>query len=56
MTTPADFPINGAIAMDHVQLVMSAGGDAVTWNQGIPGHPRFFTADPFGNRLEFLSS
>ncbi|MER7478584.1 VOC family protein [Streptomyces sp. NPDC126510] len=26
----------------------------VTWDSGLPGHQRFFSRDPFGNRLEFL--
>ena len=26
----------------------------VTWDETIPGVRRFFSADPFGNRLEFL--
>jgi len=126
MTMPADFPMNGAIALDHVQLAMPKGGEArartfwggvvglaeiekpaalkarggcwyllnaaelhlgvetpfspakkahpgfrvkdinaladrlkaadhpLTWDASIPGRKRFFTADPFGNRLEFL--
>ncbi|MER5835998.1 VOC family protein [Streptomyces sp. NPDC002130] len=26
----------------------------VTWDTGLPGHQRFFSQDPVGNRLEFL--
>jgi hypothetical protein len=26
----------------------------VTWSDDVPGQDRFHTADPFGNRLEFL--
>ncbi len=40
MNTPADFPMNGAIAR----------------GQSILGRTRFFTAEPLGTRLEFLSS
>ena len=29
-------------------------GHAVTWSEDVPGQDRFHTADPFGNRLEFL--
>ncbi|GAA0668471.1 hypothetical protein GCM10009535_55470 [Streptomyces thermocarboxydovorans] len=29
-------------------------GAPVTWDDNLPGHLRFFTADPVGNRLEFL--
>ena len=27
----------------------------VAWDARVPGVPRFFTADPWGNRLELLS-
>ncbi len=33
---------------------LSEGGHAITWDATIPGRKRFFTEDPFGNRLEFL--
>ncbi len=29
-------------------------GVAVTWDDDFPGFSRFYAADPFGNRLEFL--
>ncbi|WP_299040356.1 VOC family protein [uncultured Pseudokineococcus sp.] len=29
-------------------------GHPVTWDDDFPGHERFYAADPFGNRLEFL--
>ena len=29
-------------------------GHPVTWDDDFPGHDRFYAADPFGNRLEFL--
>jgi catechol 2,3-dioxygenase-like lactoylglutathione lyase family enzyme len=29
-------------------------GYAVAWDGDFPGHDRFYAADPFGNRLEFL--
>ncbi len=34
-------------------------GDAgcpVDWDDEFPGHDRFYSADPFGNRLEFLEA
>ena len=31
-------------------------GHAVRWDDLIPGVRRFFTDDPFGNRIEFLAS
>jgi catechol 2,3-dioxygenase-like lactoylglutathione lyase family enzyme len=33
---------------------LSASGVEVTWDPGFPGHDRFYAADPFGNRLEFI--
>ena len=27
----------------------------IKWNDGLPGIKRFFTTDPWGNRLEFLA-
>ena len=34
--------------------VLEAAGVEVTWDPEFPGHDRFYAADPFGNRLEFL--
>lgn len=33
---------------------LEAAGVSVTWDDGMPGYDRFYAADPFGNRLEFL--
>jgi catechol 2,3-dioxygenase-like lactoylglutathione lyase family enzyme len=33
---------------------LTAAGVEVTWDAEFPGHDRFYTTDPFGNRLEFL--
>jgi hypothetical protein len=33
---------------------IAAGGAPVTWDDALPGHLRFFSQDPVGNRLEFL--
>ncbi|WP_431962912.1 VOC family protein [Actinacidiphila sp. bgisy160] len=35
---------------------LESRGAAVVWNGDLPGHRRFCTDDPFGNRLEFLES
>jgi catechol 2,3-dioxygenase-like lactoylglutathione lyase family enzyme len=34
---------------------LSAAGAAVAWDDELPGVARFFTADPWGNRLELLA-
>ncbi|WP_406415568.1 VOC family protein [Streptomyces sp. NBC_01614] len=33
---------------------LAARGAAVTWDDDLPGHRRFYSYDPVGNRLEFL--
>jgi catechol 2,3-dioxygenase-like lactoylglutathione lyase family enzyme len=33
---------------------LDAGGALVTWDDNFPGFDRFYSSDPFGNRLEFL--
>ncbi|MEU6844449.1 VOC family protein [Streptomyces sp. NPDC046716] len=33
---------------------LSARGAEVTWDDDLPGHRRFYSTDPVGNRLEFL--
>ncbi|MES9521779.1 glyoxalase [Streptomyces capoamus] len=33
---------------------LAAHGAPVTWDDRLPGHRRFHTEDPVGNRLEFL--
>ncbi len=33
---------------------LEAAGAVVTWDGEMPGFDRFYSADPFGNRLEFL--
>ncbi len=33
---------------------LEATGAAVIWDTELDGHDRFYSSDPFGNRLEFL--
>jgi catechol 2,3-dioxygenase-like lactoylglutathione lyase family enzyme len=33
---------------------LTSAGVEVQWDDEFPGHRRFYAADPFGNRLEFL--
>lgn len=40
--------------LDAVAARLTAAGVEVTWDDDFPGHRRFYAADPFGNRLEFL--
>lgn len=40
--------------LDGLAQHLQRYGVSVTWDDGFPGHRRFYAADPFGNRLEFL--
>ncbi len=40
--------------IDAVAARVAAAGHRVTWDGTIAGTRRFFTDDPFGNRLEFV--
>lgn len=33
---------------------LASQGAPVVWDSGLPGHRRFYSEDPVGNRLEFL--
>lgn len=33
---------------------LASRGAEITWDDNLPGHRRFYTHDPVGNRLEFL--
>jgi catechol 2,3-dioxygenase-like lactoylglutathione lyase family enzyme len=47
---PAILVTDLAAFADHLQ----AFGITVTWDDNFPGFSRFYSYDPFGNRLEFL--
>lgn len=40
--------------IDDVARRLSSAGHQVQWDDGFPGMRRFYSTDPFGNRLEFL--
>ena len=40
--------------LDALAARLQAAGAPVTWDDRLPGVRRFYTADPFGNRLELL--
>ncbi len=48
--------VASAAALEALAARLAGAGVAVTWDQELPGIRRFFTADPFGNRLELLSA
>jgi catechol 2,3-dioxygenase-like lactoylglutathione lyase family enzyme len=45
------FKVDG---IDEWAARLEGGGHEVEWDDNFPGIRRFYTADPFGNRLEFL--
>ena len=47
--------VAGAAALRSIAARLEAAGFEVTWDSMLPGVQRFFTADPFGNRLELLA-
>ena len=48
------------LKIDHLQLAkvlanrLEAAGFEVRWDDALAGVERFYSEDPFGNRLEFL--
>lgn len=40
--------------VDGLAERLSRSGSEVSWDRRIPGVKRFFTSDPFGNRIEFV--
>jgi catechol 2,3-dioxygenase-like lactoylglutathione lyase family enzyme len=42
--------------LDAVAERLAAAGAPVQWDESLPGVRRFYTADPWGNRLELLTS
>ena len=40
--------------LDAVAARLSAAGREVRWDDALPGVRRFYTADPWGNRVELL--
>jgi DNA-binding transcriptional MerR regulator/catechol 2,3-dioxygenase-like lactoylglutathione lyase family enzyme len=42
------------VGLEEVAAALEQAGHPVTWDDDFPGHDRFYVADPFGNRLEFL--
>jgi catechol 2,3-dioxygenase-like lactoylglutathione lyase family enzyme len=41
-----------AAALDAIAARLGAAGAPVDWDERYPGVRRFYTADPFGNRIE----
>ncbi len=44
----------GEAELDALAARLEDAGAPVTWDDRLPGVRRFYTADPFGNRIELL--
>ncbi|MFD5474359.1 VOC family protein [Streptomyces sp. NPDC127105] len=44
----------GVTGIEAFAARLTAHGAKVLWDDGLPGHRRFYSEDPVGNRLEFL--
>ena len=42
--------------LDRLAERLEAGGCKVQWDDAIPGTRRFYTADPWGNRIELVGT
>lgn len=45
-----------AADLDELADRLEAAGERVEWDDSLPGTRRFYTADPWGNRLELLAA
>ena len=45
-----------AAELDELAQRLESAGEQVEWDDSLPGVRRFYTADPWGNRLELLAS
>ena len=54
--TPARKAHPGIVVNGLAELAaaLGAAGATVSWDTELDGHDRFYSTDPFGNRLEFL--
>jgi catechol 2,3-dioxygenase-like lactoylglutathione lyase family enzyme len=41
--------------LDDLAERLEAAGVPVTWDEALPGERRFYSEDPWGNRIEFLA-
>ena len=46
----------GLADLDPLAERLVAAGSPVQWDEAIPGVRRFYTADPWGNRIEMIAA
>lgn len=42
--------------LDALAIRLEEAGQPVKWDEVLPGRRRFYTADPFGNRIELMQA
>jgi catechol 2,3-dioxygenase-like lactoylglutathione lyase family enzyme len=47
--------VDSDATLDTLAGALTTAGAAVEWDDRIPGRRRFFTSDPWGNRVELLA-
>ena len=47
-------PAFGCAALEYLALRLGEGGYAVLWDGALAPRKRFYSEDPFGNRIEFI--
>jgi hypothetical protein len=45
-----------AFVVEALGARLETAGYPVSWDETLPGRRRFYTEDPFGNRIEFMQS
>jgi catechol 2,3-dioxygenase-like lactoylglutathione lyase family enzyme len=45
----------GAVELDDLAQRLAGAAAPVTWDDALPGERRFYSEDPWGNRIEFLA-
>jgi catechol 2,3-dioxygenase-like lactoylglutathione lyase family enzyme len=46
----------GRQELDRLAAALAEAGEKVEWDDSLPGVRRFYTADPWGNRIELLAA
>ena len=46
----------GIDELDRLAETLTRAGEKVEWDDSLPGARRFYTADPWGNRIELLAA
>jgi catechol 2,3-dioxygenase-like lactoylglutathione lyase family enzyme len=46
----------GATELDSLAERLATAGSPVTWDESLRGERRFYSEDPWGNRIEFLAA